>query len=254
VSIFERAKTLTFLVKNKDNKANPEAEMSFLDHLEELRWHIIKSIIVIIVFAIVAFVNIEWIFGNIILGPTKDWFPTFKAFCAMSEATCFGPPDLQILQVNLDEKFLVALKVAFWMGFIVAFPYVFYQFWSFVKPGLYEKEQKAARGMVFVCSLLFILGVIFGYYGVSPFAIKFLGSFDIGLEMQNTVSLKSIVGYMTMITIPAGIVFELPVVVFFLSKVGIVSSSFLKKYRRHAYVLILIFAAIITPPDVTTQF
>ncbi len=239
---------------NKPAKTEEEKEMSFLDHLEELRWHIIRAVIAIALFAIVVFVMRVWVFDNIILGPMGADFPTYRFFCGISEAMCFTPPDLLVKSVTLDEKFLIALKVSMWLGFVGAFPFVFYQFWSFIKPGLYEKEQKVARGMVFICSLLFSAGVVFGYYAISPFAIKFLGSFDIGVYVEPEVSLKSIVGYMVMFTIPAGITFELPIVVYFLSKIGLVTPEFLRKYRKHAFVLILIFAAIITPPDVVTQF
>ena len=239
-------------IKKKVDKG----EMSFLDHLEELRWHIVRSVLGIVFFAIFIFVFREWIFEQILFAPKKDDFLTYKVFCSISDRMCFSPPDLPIKTVTLDEQFLTAIRVSLWLGFVAAFPYVFYQFWSFVKPGLYEKERKAARGMVSVCSLLFITGVLFGYYAISPFAIKFLGSFSVGADISvlNEVSLKSYVGYMSMFTIPAGIIFELPIVVYFLSKVGLVTPEFLKKYRKHSFVFILILAAIITPPDIITQF
>ncbi len=231
-----------------------EKEMSFLEHLEELRWHIVRSVLAIVILGIVVFIYIQWVFDQILYAPKQGSFITYRAFCAISERTCFEPPPLEIITVSLDEQFITAIKVAFWLGFIGAFPYIFYQFWKFIKPGLYDKEQKAVKGIVFICSLLFISGVLFGYFAIAPFAIKFLGSFTIGMDISNTVSLKSYISYMTMFTIPAGIMFELPIVIFFLSKIGLVTPKFLRYYRRHAYIIILILAAIITPPDVATQF
>ncbi len=241
----------------KNKKKNKQAgEMSFLEHLEELRWHIVRSVLAIVFFAIFIFVFREWVFEQILFAPKQADFLTYKVFCSISETMCFNPPDLPIKTVTLDEQFLTAIRVGLWMGFIASFPYVFYQFWSFIKPGLYENERKAARGMVLTCSLLFISGVLFGYFAISPFAIKFLGTFSVGAEISvlNEVSLKSYVSYMSMFTIPAGIIFELPIVVYFLSKVGLVTPEFLKKYRKHSFVVILILAAIITPPDIITQF
>ncbi|MFT5385639.1 MAG: sec-independent protein translocase protein TatC [Saprospiraceae bacterium] len=138
------------------------------------------------------------------------------------------------------------------MGIVFGFPYIFWEFWRFIKPGLYPDEKKAARGVVFVCSFLFITGVCFGYFIISPFAITFLVGYDLGAI--STPSLASYVDYMTMFTLPVGIVFELPVVVYFLTKIGLVTPSFLKSYRKHAFVIIIILAAVITPPDVITQF
>ena len=247
---------LKFKKKKKQNSKGEEVEMGFLDHLEELRWHLVRSALSIVFFAIFIFVFREWIFEHILFAPKKDNFPTYRVFCMLSETMCFAPPDLPIKTVTLDEQFITAIRVSIWLGFVAAFPYVFYQFWKFIKPGLYESERKAARGMVFICSSLFITGVMFGYYAISPFAIKFLGSFSVGanISVANEVSLKSYVGYMSMFTIPAGIIFELPIVIYFLSKIGLVTPELLRKYRRHSFVFILILAAIITPPDIITQF
>ena len=167
---------------------------------------------------------------------------------------CFSPPALEIIPRQLGEQFYVHLKTSIVMGLICAFPYVFWEIWKFVKPGLYAKEQKYARGIVFICSMLFLIGVLFGYYVVAPFAIKFLGSYTVDPNVSNSSTLASYAGFLTMATLPVGIIFELPIVVYFLSKVGLITPEFMKKYRKHAIVVILIFAAIITPPDVMTQF
>ncbi len=231
-----------------------EAEMSFLDHLEQLRWHILRAAVSIFVFAILIFMARSFVFETIIFGPLKDWFPTYRFFCMIGESMCFGPPDLRIVPRVLGEQFLVHITTSAILGFICSFPYVFFEIWRFVKPGLYAKEQKYTRGVVFICSVLFMTGVVFGYFIIAPFALNFLGNYTVGVIAENTTSLASYVSYMTMFTLPTGVVFELPIVVYFLSKIGLITPQFMKQYRRHAIVIILILAAIITPPDVVTQF
>jgi sec-independent protein translocase protein TatC len=229
-------------------------EMTFLEHLEALRWHLIRSVVSIMVVGIVAFMAKGFIFDVILLGPTKPSFITYQFFCGISDMICFYPEGLEIITRDISEQFLSHIKVSIWLGLIVAFPYVFYEFWRFVKPGLYSKEQKVTKGVVFICSALFLFGVLFGYFVISPFAVTFLSSYSVSPDILNTTTLSSLVNSMTMFTIPTGMIFELPVVVFFLAKVGIVTADGMKQYRKHAAVTILILAAIITPPDVITQF
>lgn len=240
--------------KKKEKQQEEETEMSFLDHLEALRWHVIRALIAIFAIAIVMFINKRFVFEDIIMAPKRDDFFTYQLFCKISEQMCFQPPSLEIINVGMAEQFIVSLKVCFFLGVIVAFPYVFWEIWRFVKPGLYENEKKVTRGVVLKCSLLFLTGISFGYFCISPFAINFLAGYDLGMDMEATSSLDSYVTYMTMFTIPTGIVFELPIVVYFLSKIGVVTPAFMKRYRRHAFIIILILAAVITPPDVITQF
>lgn len=229
-----------------------ESEMSFLDHLEELRWHLVRSVLAVIVFAIATFVAGDIVFKQIIMAPKESWFFTYQFICNLSESLCFYPPKFELIATELGEEFIIHLKVSLLLGVVVAFPYIFYEMWKFIRPGLYPEEQKAARGIVFVCSLLFLSGILFGYFVIAPFAVSFLASYNIGAVNSPTIS--SYVNYMTMFTLPTGLVFELPIVVFFLSKAGLISPEFMRKYRRHAIVLILILAAIITPPDFVTQF
>lgn len=238
---------------NGQGAAKQPDEMSFLEHLEALRWHIIRAIVAILVVAIAVFAAKNFVFDKIILGPIDRDFPTYSWFCSLGESLCFYPQDLQIITRDISEQFMVHIRVSVWLGLIVAFPYVFWEFWRFIKPGLYDKERKAARGIVIICSLLFLSGVLFGYYIISPFAITFLAAYSVSDKVDNTTTLSTLVNSMTMFTIPTGLVFELPIVVYFLAKIGLVSSSFLKTYRRHAIVIILIVAAIITPPDVISQ-
>jgi len=231
-----------------------EKEMSFLDHLEELRWHLIRSLISIVIFGIIVFLFKDLVFDKIILAPKKNSFATYTFFCNLSAATCFGPPEFKLLPRELGEEFFTHLKVSIWLGIVLSFPYLFWEIWKFIKPGLYPNEQKAARGMVFICSSLFLLGVLFGYYVISPFAITFLAGYTVSPEVISSPTLASYVSYMTMFTIPTGLIFELPVVVYFLSKIGLITPQFMKKYRRHSIIIILLMAAFITPPDVVTQF
>lgn len=231
-----------------------EAEMSFLDHLEVLRWHVIRIVAVMFLLAIVIYSFRSYVFDYIVFGPTQTDFVTYKTLCNISESLCFAPPELKIISVKLGEQFITAIKTALLLGFVLSFPYVFWEIWRFVKPGLYDNEKKVTRGITLICTLLFYLGVLFGYFFISPFAVKFLGGFDLGQIAANEVSVESFVNYMVMFTVPTGIIFELPVVVYFLSKLGIVSPAFMRKYRRHAFIIFLLLAAIITPPDAITQF
>lgn len=237
-----------------------EKEMSFLDHLEELRWHIIRSVIAIFVIGIALFLSKDFLFNTVIFGPKNPDFLSYKALYALADliginSAALGklPVEFRLETVDLGENFLTHIKVSFIMGFIIAFPYVFWEVWRFIKPGLYPDERKAVRGIVFVCSFLFFLGVLFGYFVISPFAVNFLAGYQIG-DVQTAPRLSSFVNYMVMFTAPAGLIFELPIVVYFFARLGLITAATMKTYRRHAVIIILMLAAIITPPDVVTQF
>ncbi len=244
---------------DKKTEEKEGAEMSFLEHLEELRWHILRSLAAIVIVGIILFINQDWLFDKVIFAPTEGDFLSYRAFCKLSgwlglgDTMCLQPPEFRKQAIGFGEAFITSIKVSFITGFIVAFPYVFYQVWSFIRPGLYKQERRAARGAVFVCSSLFLLGVLFGYYIISPFAVKFLAGYTIP-GVENSPTLSSLINYMIMFTAPAGLIFELPVVVYFLSKIGLVTPDDMRKYRRHAIIGILILAAMLTPPDVVTQF
>jgi len=232
----------------------PEKDMSFLEHLEELRWHLVRSALSVVVFSIIVFMCKEFIFDYIIFSPKNDSFPTYKFFCSVSERLCFSPPEFEIIPREFGEKFFTHLKVSIWLGIIISFPYIIWEIWRFIKPGLYPTEKKAARGMVFICSALFLMGISFGYFIISPFAITFLAGYSLSAnEVISSSSLASYVNYLTMFTFPTGIIFELPIIIFFLSRIGLVSPAFLRKYRRHAIILILLLAAVFTPPEIITQ-
>ncbi|MFN8319467.1 MAG: twin-arginine translocase subunit TatC [Saprospiraceae bacterium] len=230
-----------------------EAEMGFLDHLEALRWHILRAALSILICGIIVFSAKDFTFNTLIFGPLRQDFITYRFLCSLGEAACLTPPQITLTTREFGEQFFVHFTVAFWLGLIMSFPLVIWEIWKFVKPGLYDNERKVTRGIVFVCSFLFISGVMFGYFVIAPFAITWLGNYSVGTATVNAPTLSSYVNYMTMFTIPTGLIFELPLGAFFLGKIGIISSAFLKTYRRHAIVIIFIVAAIVTPPDVVSQ-
>ncbi len=241
-----------------DRQNDPRGEMSFFDHIIELRTHILRSVLAIAVVGVICFFNKDFIFNTLIFGPKNPDFPTYRIICNFShgvgagDAMCFSPPKFNIITRELGEVLMQHLYISFWLGVIGAFPFIFWEFWRFVQPGLHDTERKAVRGIVAICTFLFLLGVSFGYYVIAPFSISFLAGYTLeGLEVSPT--LDSYVTYMTMFTLPMGLVFELPVMAYFLAKIGVVGAAFLRNFRRQAIVIILIVAAIITPPDVVSQ-
>ncbi len=235
-----------------------DSEMGFLDHLEALRWHIVRSVIAIVVFAVIAFLNKEIIFDDIILAPKNPDFLTYRVLCNLSEKynldMCFNKIDFNVVSLDLSGQFMTHMWVAFVIGFIIAFPYFIWEIWRFVKPALSDKEKKYSRGIVFFTSLLFLIGLLFGYYVIAPLSINFLGNYQVSPEVHNTISLDSYINTVTILSLSTGLVFELPMIVYFLSKIGFITPEFMRKYRKHAMVVNLIIAAFITPsPDVTSQ-
>jgi sec-independent protein translocase protein TatC len=240
------------------NKQSDAAEMSFLGHLEALRWHLFRSVIAIAVLATVAFLNKSFLFDVVIFGPKSPDFPTYRALCWLSNKfaldMCITEIPFTLMSVAMSGQFTMHMWVAFIAGLVVGFPYLVWELWRFVKPALTAKEKQYSRGIVFFTSMLFIIGVLFGYYVISPMSINFLGSYQVSELVKNQISLDSYISTITILTFASGIVFELPIVVFFLSKIGIITPKFMRMYRRHALVIILIIAAVITPsPDVTSQ-
>ncbi|NER09039.1 Sec-independent protein translocase TatC [Muriicola jejuensis] len=234
-------------------------EMSFLDHLEELRWHLIRSTLAVVIVGFVAFLMKDFIFDTVIFGPKKPDFPTYALFCKLSkmlgfsEAFCSNEPLFRIQSRVMAGQFSAHIWTSIWAGFIIAFPYVLYEMWRFISPGLYEKERRNSRGFIFVASMLFFLGVLFGYYVVAPLSINFLGSYTVSPEVYNDIDLSSYISTVRAAVIACGLIFELPIVIFFLTKAGLVTPEILKKYRKVALVIVLIISAIITPPDVASQ-
>jgi len=235
-----------------------ENEMSFLEHLEELRWHLIRSILAIFVCAIVAFVFKDIIFDQVILAPKSPDFVINRLLCELGQKfnlknLCINSVPLEIISVKMAGQFTMHIMVSLIGGLIIAFPYIFYEFWRFIAPALHGKERKHARGAVFYSSMLFLMGVSFGYFLISPLTVHFLGSYSVSPEVDNKINLISYVSTMTSVVLASGVIFELPVLVFFLTQIGLVTPAFLRKYRRHSLVVILLLSAIITPPDVFSQ-
>lgn len=233
-------------------------QMSFLEHLEELRWHLIRALIAILVFAIAAFIFREFLFQEIIFAPTRVDFVTFKAFCHLSQFTgtdafCVEELPLTLQNRTMTGQFTMAITAAAVIGIIISFPYVFWEIWRFVSPGLYDTERKVSKGAVFFVTLLFLLGVCFGYFVVVPISINFLANFTLSPEIDNQFDITSYISTMVMIVLGCGLLFQLPMVVYFLTKAQVITPTFLTRYRRHAIVVILIIAAIVTPPDVFSQ-
>lgn len=233
-------------------------DMSFLEHLEELRFSIMRSVIAIFVVAIVIFIFKDFVFDEIIFAPRQTDFASFKAWCWIShqigleDKLCVKSIDYIIINTTMMGKFTAHILVSLIGGFVVAFPYVFWQFWSFIRPGLRGNEQNAVRGVSFYTALLFFSGVFFGYYVIAPLSLQFLGNYKLA-DVQSTITIMSYMKLVASITMATGLIFQLPVVVYFLSKIGLVSPEGLKKFRRHALVAVLVVAAIITPPDLTSQ-
>ena len=236
-----------------------EKEMSFLDHLEELRWHLIRSIIAILFIGIVAFIMKDFVFDTIIFGPKKMSFPTYRFFCNISQFIgiesefCADSLPFTIQNRTMAGQFSAHIWTSIWAGFIIGFPYLLFELWRFISPGLYENERKYSRGFIFVASFLFFLGVLFGYYIVSPLSINFLGTYTVSQEVSNEIDISSFISTVRASVIACGIMFELPILIYFLTKIGLVTPDILRKYRKPAIVLVLLLSAVITPPDVASQ-
>lgn len=228
-------------------------EMGILDHLEELRWHVIRAVLAILVFTGVAFVANEIVFGKIILGPSKTNFLTYQFFCKMSTLTCIDSLPFVLQNRDMTGQFTMHIAASIAFGFICAFPYVFWEIWRFVAPALYNDERNVARGATFFVSLLFAIGVFFGYFLITPLSINFLSNYQVDPTILNEIDISSYVTTVAMLTLGCGLMFQLPIVVFFLSQVGIVTPELMRTYRKHSIVVILFIAALITPPDVISQ-
>ncbi len=244
------------------NRNPDQAEMSFIDHLEALRWHIVRSLIAIMIGAIVIFVKIDWVFDHIILGPIEKDFVTYTSLCNFShwlrigDALCMPPVNIKMQTTAFSTQFMSSITIAIVGGFIIAFPYIFWEFWRFVKPALTEKELKSTRGAITFVSIFFFLGAAFGFFLLAPFTFSFLSNYTLGTAnlIETKPTLSDYIENLTDITLGTAIAFQLPVVAFVLTKVGLITPSFLRRYRKYAIVAILVIAAVITPsPDWMSQ-
>lgn len=241
-------------------KKKNTSEMTFLDHLEELRWLLIRSTLAIFIMAGVAFSFSDFIFDEIIFGPKDPNFITYHWFCEASklfgaegEGFCNNKINFDVQSRVMSGQFNAHLWTSFTAGFILAFPFVLWELWKFISPALYDKEKKNAKLFLAISSFLFFLGVLFGYFIITPLSINFLAGYQVSTQIHNDIDLDSYISLIRSTTLSCGLVFELPIVMFFLSKLGIVTPTFLRKYRKHSIVVILIIAAIVTPPDIISQ-
>ncbi|MES2733408.1 MAG: twin-arginine translocase subunit TatC [Bacteroidota bacterium] len=233
--------------------------MTFLDHLEELRWHVIRAVSSIFIFALIAFFNIRFIFNAVIMAPSRPDFWTYRMMCRLGDklgvtSICIDKLDFTLQSREMAGQFMMSLTSSLIIGLLFAFPYAFWEIWRFIKPGLYPTERKASSGAVFFVSLLFLLGILFGFYIVSPLAINFLANYKLDESIANQFDITSYISMLATLTLACGLTFQLPMVAYFLSKAGVLTPSFMREYRRHAFVVILILAAVITPsPDIYSQ-
>ena len=246
-------------IDNYDVQNNKTKEMSFIEHLEEFRWVLIRSILGIAVMTILVFAFKGFFIDFIIFGPTKPDFIGYKILCNVSqtvlrsEILCFSN-ELTIQNLRLSGQFMSHFQISFILAFVLAFPWVFWQLWLFIKPALYETEQQAMRGLTFFAWFFFVLGLLFGYFLVLPVSINFLANYNLNSSLENIYHLKDYIQYITMVTLSAGIMFELPMIIFILAKIGLVTPKDLRKQRKVALVAIMALGAIITPPDVGSMF
>lgn len=252
--------------ENPQMKLGEGVEMSFLDHLEELRWHIVRSLLAVSIGTILAFVFKGFVFDTVIFGPKKGDFPTYRLLCYLSNemsallpslfpngAICIGQNFPGLLNLTMTGQFMAHITTALIVGFIIGAPYIFWEIWRFISPGMHKKERKMARGFVAAASFLFFCGILFGYYVVCPLSINFLLNYQISESVVTQPTLSTYISLVTTIVIACGAVFEMPLLVYFLTRAGILTPEVLKAYRKHALVGALILSALITPPDAFSQ-
>ena len=237
----------------KEKGTSLEAEMSFFDHLETLRWHLIRAAIAILIFAGIAFWKYDFIFNTVILGPFKPDFITYRLLCKFGAGMCITHINGIIINTEMAGQFMLQLNSSILIGIIISVPYILWEVWRFIKPALLEKEMKAARGFVFYASTLFLIGILFGYYIIAPESISFLAGYTVSDTIKNQFNISSYLSMVATITLVIGLVFELPIVIYILASIGILSGTFMRRTRRYSVIILLIIGAIISPsPDFFT--
>lgn len=234
-------------------------EMSFLDHLEDLRWHLIRICAAVMIVATLAFIFSRFIFQSIIFAPIDMSFPTYEMLCRAATYigvdTTFCNEEIPMIIQNrtMAGQFSADIWTAILGGFIISFPYVIYQLWKFISPGLHDNERRHSRGFIIISSILFFLGVLFGYYIVTPLSINFLANYNVADVVDNQIDISSYIALVRSSVLASGLIFELPIIIYFLTKIGLATPEGLRKYRKYALVIVLILSAIITPPDIASQ-
>lgn len=242
-----------------DQVETEDKEMSFFDHLDALRKHLVRGAYAVAIFSILGFVYMDFIFHGVILGPLRNDFISYRVVCWLSHyfyhssQFCPGELNIDLLNTEMAGQFMMSFKLAFMAGIILSMPYLIWQLWMFLKPALTPKERANTRGFVFYTTFLFVAGISFGYFILAPISVNFLSSYTISPLIENKIVISNVVSFLTLVVLGSGLIFELPMLMYFLARIGIISSEFLKKYRKHAFIIILIVAAIATPPDVVSQ-
>jgi sec-independent protein translocase protein TatC len=236
-----------------DSLFGEEKEMSFFDHIDALRGHLFRSAIAVVGMGVLAFINKHILFDVILFGPIHSDFWTYRLLCEYF-SYCVGTMGFVLSNITMSGQFTQHMFISFIAGLIIAFPYVLWEFWRFIKPALSGKEKNYARGLVFFSSLLFFAGILFGYFFLSPLSINFLGSYRVSDMVSNEINLESYISFISTMTFATGLIFEMPILVYFLSKIGLIGSAWMRKNRRYAIVVILILSGVLTPsPDVASQ-
>ncbi len=243
-----------------ENEDYDQKEMSFFDHIDELRKYLFRSVLAIAIASVGLFLNKHFVFDVVLFGPLQKNFYSYQVLCKLSymikgtDEYCFKEIGFVLSNISMTGQFTQHLWISFIGGVIIAFPIILWQFWAFIKPALSHKEINYARGLVFYSSLLFFMGIGFGYFLLSPMSISFLGSYKVSQLVSNEINLESYVSFISTMTFATGLIFEMPILVYFLVKIGLIGASFMRKYRKHAFVIILVIAAIITPsPDIASM-
>ncbi|WCT12133.1 twin-arginine translocase subunit TatC [Mucilaginibacter jinjuensis] len=243
----------------KQKSKSMEAEMSFFDHIEELRWHLVRSSIAIVIITIGVFIYYDKIFDVVIMGPSKPTFWTYRMMCKIgdmlhSSGWCFDKIHVDLINTEMAGQFTLQINSSLLIGLTLGFPYLLWELWRFIRPALHEKERKAASGFVFYASFLFALGVLFGYYVISPMSINFLSSYTVSDKIKNLFDIDSYISSVATLTLATGAVFELPILIYILANLGVLTAKIMRSTRRYAIVIILIIAAVVTPtPDMLTM-
>ncbi len=247
--------------KPKKVRANLEEEMSFFGHLASLRMHLVRSALVIVSVTALAFIYYDVIFNQIVMGPKNPSFWTYRMMCVLADKFsleadfCIKEIPFNIINTEMAGQFTLQMNSSLIIGIVLGFPYLLWELWRFVKPALHENERKSASGFVFYASLLFVLGILFGYYIIAPLSVNFLANYTVSAYIVNNITIDSYLSTVATLTLGTGIIFELPIVIYILSKLGVMTPQFMRNSRRYATVIILIIAAIVTPtPDLFTMF
>ncbi len=235
-----------------------KADQTFIGHLEAFRSHLLRMSIAILLCSIGAFLFVEFIYENIILAPSKGDFPSYRWLCILGEKLslprlCLDEFGLNLQNLKVSGQFIMSITSAIVFGFIISFPYVAFELWRFIKPALTSKEVKMSRGIIFWLSILFFAGILFGYYIITPYTVNFFANYKLSDQIQNNFTIKDYMNTLFSLVLGSGLIFELPIVIYFLSRIGLVNPRFLRDHRRYAIVIVLVLAAVITPPDFISQ-